>query len=166
MDKYWIFQGGQPDGPYEASALVAMAGFTESTLVCLEGDDNWRAGREVPEICQALGIPSPRRVQVAHDAVQRNDRIWRSGDITGPDFQFERPWKHLPKQTIRKGQSATYKPAFDWLAPRPLVPRYAKVLFLAAALWMAGSEWPLIQSHMRRAWLNVTGGSSIGWVWR
>ncbi|MBI4375653.1 MAG: hypothetical protein HY549_04295 [Elusimicrobia bacterium] len=43
--KYWMFDGQQPQGPYEAEELKKLQGFTPETLICPEGTespDQWK----------------------------------------------------------------------------------------------------------------------------
>ena len=56
--KYWTYMKGEVPGSYEPVALVALPGFTMTTLVCPgEGEiaeKNWRRAGEFDDIVRAL----------------------------------------------------------------------------------------------------------------
>lgn len=41
-ERYWIYKERFLRGPYRASELATMADFSETLLVCQDGDDRWR----------------------------------------------------------------------------------------------------------------------------
>jgi hypothetical protein len=47
-DRYWIYQENFLRGPYQAEELAGMKEFTETLLVCQDGDDKWQPVRELP----------------------------------------------------------------------------------------------------------------------
>ncbi len=156
MGRYWIFVNNQPDGPYEVEALIALPGFKAHTMICLEGECNWRPAKEVPEVCQALGIPAPLnssktlRAHVAWTpryAVGERLRIISSGDILGPDYQMK---DYRSSTNYRVLRSRPGGAVVDWVArPRPRV-RYFRTMIAASVFLLLDPDWPHIRAQLIR----------------
>ncbi|MBI3550542.1 MAG: hypothetical protein HY078_16005 [Elusimicrobia bacterium] len=71
--KYWVYLNGEVPGSYEPRELVAVSGFTATSMVCPVSDGvaqrNWQRAGVFPDIMAALRGETPSGTNGAHAAV-------------------------------------------------------------------------------------------------
>jgi len=150
MDRYWIYIDKKIQGPFEVQELLAVNGFSDTSQVCMVGEDTWQPARQFPaihlqlapttlkitEIPTPLPTPTPRQMPNAM-------RVSGSGDYVSPDFQFEiqhrRPNLRLRKSTRQPLPARTLRVV---PLPQPSNPHVSRVLpLLAVLLSLTGGLW-------------------------
>ena len=157
MDRYWIYIEKQIHGPFEVQELLAFKGFSETSQVCMVGEDTWQPARQFPSIRFQLGpttmnvaeitprAPAPLPRPVFHPAPHAT-RVSSSGDYISPDFQFE-ILHQRPNLRLRRSTRQSYPPGNFRAVPLPQpssssmsrgVALLAVLISLTSGLWAYG----------------------------
>src|SRR5579871_2998935 len=101
MHQYRIYIDKQIHGPYDVKDLVALEGFSESSLVCQVGESEWQPAKQVRAI-RSLLSPSastlveeiesrPASAVLTRFHSKPPKEIVQSGDFISPNYQFDSP---------------------------------------------------------------------------
>jgi hypothetical protein len=61
-DRYWVYKDGFLQGPLAVEELVRQDWFSETMIVCQDGDDVWKPAHDVAAIADCLTREAPSKV--------------------------------------------------------------------------------------------------------